>query len=71
MNQEEDLVDNSHDEQILECGSESQKLSILQIFGCHITRLSLLLIERSYMYCRIEESEVLLSGLFLSKHVKG
>ncbi|KAJ6865976.1 hypothetical protein NC652_037489 [Populus alba x Populus x berolinensis] len=52
MNQEEDLVDNSHDEQekewqkILECGSESQRLSILQFFGCHVTGLSLLLIER-------------------------
>uniref|UniRef100_A0A2K1X245 Uncharacterized protein n=1 Tax=Populus trichocarpa TaxID=3694 RepID=A0A2K1X245_POPTR len=56
---------------ILECGSESRRLSILQIFGCHITGLSLLLIERSYMYCRFEESEVLLSGLFLSKQVKG
>jgi len=30
---------------ILECGSESRRLSILQIFGCHITGLSLLLIE--------------------------
>jgi hypothetical protein len=28
---------------ILECGSESQRLSILQISGCHITGLSLLL----------------------------
>ncbi|KAJ6859980.1 hypothetical protein NC651_036339 [Populus alba x Populus x berolinensis] len=52
MNQEEDLVDNSHDEQekewqkILECGSKSQRLSILQFFGCHVTGLSLLLIER-------------------------
>ncbi|KAG6742438.1 hypothetical protein POTOM_053309 [Populus tomentosa] len=37
---------------ILECGSKSRRLSILQIFGCHIAGLSLLLIER-----RIEESE--------------
>ncbi|KAG6741311.1 hypothetical protein POTOM_054544 [Populus tomentosa] len=71
MNQEEDLVDNSMMSsvcicsslqglhlQILECGSESHRLSILQIFGCNC------------MYSRIEESEVLLSRLFLSKQVK-
>jgi hypothetical protein len=34
---------------ILECGSESQRLSILQIFGCHITGLSLLLVERRWV----------------------
>lgn len=35
---------------ILECGSESRRLSILQIFGCHIAGLSLLLIERRQLY---------------------
>ncbi|KAJ6859933.1 hypothetical protein NC651_036299 [Populus alba x Populus x berolinensis] len=51
---------------ISECGSESRRLSILQIFRCHIAGLSLLLIER-----RIEEIEVLLFGLFLSKQILG
>lgn len=35
---------------ILDCGSESRRLSILQIFGCHIAGLSLLLIERRQLY---------------------
>ncbi|KAJ6865960.1 hypothetical protein NC652_037479 [Populus alba x Populus x berolinensis] len=62
MNQEEDLVDNSHDEQV----KEWQKVLISTCFtsGLEITdskRDSLHLVC-SYMYCRIEESEVLLSG---------
>jgi hypothetical protein len=47
------------------------RLRYLFIGRWKLIYLDLLVCAGSYMSCRIEESEVLLSGLFLSKQVKG